>query len=116
MAAKTTKKYRALTHLSVHRDREAWDRAGEAGADFVERGDPVELDEARAARLLKLGAVEEWGDEAEKFPTARDMSGKAFPDQGKQAAAGDPGNQPEATDVQPKDPGDKEGAPDPYAK
>lgn len=124
--ATAKKKFRALTHLSVHRDRHPQDAPGQTGADFVERGDPVELDAERAERLLKLGAVEPWDadDAAEKFPTARDMSGKAFPDQagksgGKASTAADPTGQPESNDPQPSDSQPKEeskGTPDPYAK
>lgn len=77
------KDYEALTHLSVHRDREAGEAPGMAGADLVYRGDKVSLDEERAERLLKLGAIRPWSERGDQKPplTARDMSGKAFPDQ-----------------------------------
>lgn len=123
MAAATKKAWRALTHLSVHRDRHQYDAPGQTGADFYERGDKVELDEERSKRLQDLGAIEPWdSDEPDKFPTARDMSGKSFPDQQNktvgEGTAADPSNQPEATDVQPPVEKGKAagGAPDPYAK
>lgn len=103
------KAYEALTHLSVHRDRQPGEAPGMAGADLVYRHDKVELDDERAERLLKLGAIRPWSERTDQKPelTAREMSGKAFPDQAQGQAGGDAGaatdvdKQPEASDVQP---------------
>lgn len=116
--------FEALTHLSVHRDRLPGDRAAEAGADLVRRGEKVMLDGERAERLLSLGAIRPWKEKEAGAPapqlTARDMSGKTFPDQN-QGPAADPTGQAEATDVQPPaiKPEDTQPASqvtDPYAK
>ena len=83
-ASKPTRPWQALTHLSVHRDREPGERRSDVQSDLVYRGGRVDLDDERAERLLALGAIRPWEDkEAGKdMPrlTAADMSsGKSFP-------------------------------------
>lgn len=120
MAGPATKPYEALTHLSVHRDRQQGEAVGLAGADFVERGEKVDLDESRAARLLKLGAIRPWDQRNDIRPpvTARDMTGKMFPVPMQTGNAPLParpsGAPPEQTDPQPGE-GGAPAAIDPYA-
>lgn len=131
--------YEALTHLSVHRDREPGEVRGMAGADLVMRGSKVSLDKERAERLLGLGAIRPWedkeGGKEVQYPRARDMTGKAFPAMAqvsdadvtaaKQAAqehvtlTGQPeGSDPQPTGEQPPPPAPSSppvSPPDPYA-
>jgi hypothetical protein len=139
MATKGKTQYQALVHFSVSRERGPADPITiDPGADLVEKGNDVWLDSdaPQTKQWLEQGAIRPWGKRNDPMPrvTARDLSGRRFPDQPKLAgtsadntlraqaqpiSAANEGDAPEGSDPQPTDPDDKKsgkGSEDPYAK
>lgn len=85
VASSKTSKFQALVHLSVARLEDA---AGiHRGADLVHRGELVDLTPEQAENLK--GKVRPAAEADQPFPrlTARDLSGRRFPDQREQGLA-----------------------------